>query len=419
MFFAGNCRAETLTLKSENEKQEVLNPNEPTKLTLHEAINIAMKNNHHVQSAIATLPITESNLTIAKYRPNPSVGTFLETTKGGAFHPADITTPLELGKKRYWRIRVAKEQISKTELEIAKVLWDIHNQVHISYSDLAIGLELYDLAKKRVGFYSKLLEVADDRFSLGEASKLDVVRAKMELKKTEKDLNDIESRLAKSKIDFNHSIGYEPESEITLEEVKELKPKIKLNEYTKLKSVIDDALNKRLELAILEKDFGITRAQLKKSQWERIPNLSVSTGAVSTSNQWGLDVDVIAELPVFNRKQGEIQQAKAKIEYLEKEKERIKHDVRVEVATALKNILIREKQLEKFEDNLLAESKDVLDMIEYGYKEGELSLTDVLNAEQQKRQIEEGYLGSLLNYQIALASLEYSVGIPLDDLTGE
>ena len=411
------------TIKLSDDEQEInqeSNAQHTSVLTLKQAIDLAMENNHHVKSAIATLPVAQAQLVIAKYMPNPYVFSYRENAMGGAFHPADAGKEFEIGRKRYWRIKLAKEQISKTELEIAKVLWEIHTQVHSSYSGLAVSFELFNLAKARTDFYKSLVDIAEKRFQAGDISKLELDRAKMQLLSAENDLSEFEGRLKRAKVNFNHDIGREPDSETILEKAEELTPKIKIEEYGPIKNIISEALNKRLEIAILEKDFGITRAQLKKAKWERLPNLKVEVGPVKPNVNdafWGVYTALGAEVPVFNRRQGEIKQAKAQVEYLEKERERIEHDIKIDVANSLKDLQVREEQVLRFQENLLGKSENILDMIKEGYQKGKLSLTDVLNAEQQNRDLKEKYLGSLLNYQYALASLEYAVGVPLYGLT--
>ena len=395
-------------------------PEKSNKLSLKQALEEAMENNHHVKSAIATLPISEANIIIAKYRPNPYVLGYRENAKGGAMHPSDVTKDFEMGRKRYWRIKLAKEQVSKTELEIAKVLWEIHTQVHSTYAALSTGIDLFNLARERTDFYKSLVDIADKRFQAGDISKLELDRAKMQLLSAENDFSEFEGRLKRAKVDFNHILGRESYSEIDLDKPEELKPKIKIDEYKPIKNILTDALSKRIEVAILEKDFGIARAQIKKAQWERIPNFNLQVGPVKPNVNdrfWGIYTGLGAELPLFNRKQGEIKQAKAQVVYLEKERERIEHDINIEVANATQDLRVREEQVQRFQENLLSQSENVLEMIKEGYKQGKLSLTDVLNAEQQNRDLRQKYLENLLNYQLALASLEYSVGVPLYGLT--
>ncbi len=289
IFFATDCWAKTLLLKQEREKQAVVSQETPTTLTLKQAIDHAIKNNHHAKESLASLPVAKAGLIIAKYFPNPIIGANAEIVKGGSLHPLEIGQTIELGRKRHYRIQIAKEQISKAELEVA----------------------------------------------------------------------------------------------------------------------------------ILERDFGITRAQLKKAAWERLPSLHVAGRPTKPSigtNIWGPYLGASFELPMFNRRQGEIAQAKANLDFLEKQKDRIEHDIRIEVANALKDLEVRERQVYRFQEGLLSQSEDILELIKEAYKRGKFTLTDVLNAEQKNRDLKQQYLNSLYDYQFALASLEYTAGIPLHGL---
>lgn len=389
-------------------------------LSLKEALDLALKNNHHIKSALATLPIAEANLIIAKYYPNPIISSNAEVVKGGSLHPAELWQTIELGRKRHWRIQIAKEQISKKELEISKTLWEIHTQVHVGYADLVVGNEMYNLAKERTDFYKNLTDIAKKRLQAGDISKLEYERASLELLSAENDLSEFSGKLKKAQVEFNHLLGNEATEEVILKNYPDLSPKIRLENYPEVESIIGEALSKRLEIAILEKEYGIARAQLKKAKYERIPNLQVGGAAVRPSYRdgiWGPFFGAQFEVPLFNRKQGEIKQAKAQIEYLEKEEERIKHDINIDVANSVRDLEVREEQVERFKEKLVSGSGDVLEMIKTGYKKGKLSLTDVLNAEQTDRNIKQKYLESLYNYQFALAGLEYAVGVPLYGLT--
>lgn len=388
-------------------------------VTLEEALNIAKENNPEIKSAISSLPISEAGIIIAKYIPNPKIGSFNEIVTGGSIHPLQLSTDLELGKKRYWRVQIAQEQVSKTELEIAKVLWETHTKVHIAYAALAIKQKIYNLAEERTAFYKSLLDITNKRFEAGDVPKLEIYRAETELLNAENQLAEIKGKLKQSKIEFNHLLGRDQESEIIVSAYQGLKPKVNIAEHQEITKILEDARAKRLEIAILEKDFGITRAQLKKAEWERIPNFSIEASYTKPSlgnGSWGPYVGGQFELPVFNRKQGEIKEAKARLEFLEKERARIEQDIKAEVAIAYKDIQIREEQFQRFEDKLLEESENMLEIVKFGYQKGKLSFTDILTAELRNREINELYLESIFNYQVALASLEYAVGIPLYNL---
>ncbi len=389
-------------------------------LTFTEASELAIKNNKEIQVKLTTLPISQSSLIIAKYRPNPTIASQNEIVTNGSLHPIQIALPIELGKKRFYRQEVAKEEIAKTELEINKLIWETHIKVHPYYTSVVVLGDLLALAQDRQDFYEKLHTIAKARHEAGDASKLDLDRSYLEVLASDNYVNEIEAKLSQARINLNQLLGLSPKQQTILEvQQEDLKPTQTLSSKAEMQEYLDKALDKRIEVAILEKDYGIKRAQLKQSQWEKIPNLQVEAGAVHPSignDNWGPYLAMQAELPIFNRKQGEIKRAKAELEYLDREKDRLDLSIKSEIENAFFNFQTREKQLKRFEQNALSQSQGILDSIQFGYKQGQLTLTDILNAEQKNREIRENYLQSILNYQIAFADLEYALGAELDGL---
>lgn len=384
------------------------------------AKELAIKNNKEIQAKLSILPITQTNLIIAKYRPNPTIASQNELVTSGSLHPIQMALPIELGRKRFYRQEVAKEEIAKTELEINKLIWETHIKVHPYYTSVVVLGDLLILAQDRQDFYEKLYAIAKARHEAGDASKLDLDRSYLEVIASDNYVNEIEAKLSQAKINFSQLLGLSPKQQMILDvDQEDLKPVEILSTRAEMLEYMNGALAKRLEVAILEKDYGIKRAQLKQSQWEKIPNLQIEAGAAHPSvgeDNWGPYLAMQAELPIFNRKQGEIKRAKAEIEYLDREKDRLDLSIKSEIENAFFNFQTREKQLKRFEQNVLSQSQDILESIQFGYKQGQLTLTDILNAEQKNREIKENYLQSILNYQIAFADLEYALGAELDGL---
>lgn len=410
----------SINLAYANSNNEETVSNTQITVSFGTAKKLAIKNNKEIQAKLSTLPITQTNLIIAKYRPNPTIASQNELVTGGSLHPIQMGLPIELGRKRFYRQEVAKEEIAKTELEINKLIWETHIKIHPYYTSVVVLGDLFLLAQARQDFYQKLHTIAKARYEAGDASKLDLDRSYLEVLASDNYVNEIEAKLSQARINLKQLLGLSPKQEIILDVKQEdLKPTQMLSSKSEMQEYLDKALGKRIEVAILEKDYGIKRAQLKQSQWEKVPNLQVEAGVVHPSigdDNWGSYLAMQAELPIFNHKQGEIKKAKAELEYLDREKERLDLSIKSEIENAFFDFQTREKQLKRFEENVLNRSQDILESIQFGYKQGQLTLTDILNAEQKNREIRENYLQSILNYQIAFADLEYALGAELDGL---
>ncbi len=380
------------------------------------ALDEALQSNLQIKALSASIPITEANLIVAKYRPNPIIISNTEIVKGGSLHPIQIGAIIETGKKRYWRMQVANEEISKARLEVEKIIWEIRTQVKIAYADLSIKKAFLELAKERFDFLTFLLESVKKQQKEKTVSEIELERVSLEILRAENIINERSKQLTVSQIGFNQLLHRVLKSTLTVLSAKELQPKFELSKYPDLDKLIEKALEKRIEIGILEKQYGIVRAQLNRAKNDRIPNVYFEAGPVKPSigtNIWGPYVGGYTEIPLFNRKQGEIMSAIATQEFLKMQKEKTREDITVEVMKSYEELLLNEEILKIFQNEMRNHSANLIRKTLDGYEKGLFTLSDVLDAEEKDRDVDEGYLGSILEYQIALARLEYAVGEPI------
>lgn len=380
------------------------------------ALSEALQSNLQIKATTASIPITEANLIVAKYRPNPIVISNTEIVKGGSLHPIQVGAIIETGKKRYWRMQIANEEISKARLEVEKIIWEIRTQVKIAYADLSVKKEYLELALKRFDFLNSLLASVKNQQKEKTISDIEFERVNLEILRAKNIINERSEQLSISQIDFNRLLHRTLKSTFNVLLAKDLQPKIELSKYPDLDKLIEKALEKRIEVGILEKQYGIVRAQLNRAKNDRIPNVYFEVGPVKPSigtNVWGPYIGGYTEIPLFNRKQGEIMGAIATQEFLQMQKEKIREDITVEVMKSYKELLLNEEILKTFQNEMRNHSQNLVSRTLDGYGKGLFTLSDVLDAEEKDRDVDEGYLGSILEYQIALARLEYAVGEPI------
>ncbi len=385
-------------------------------LTPKKALDTALKNNLRIKVIEASVPIAEADLIIAKYRPNPIIGSNSEIITGGSLHAVQIGTVIETGKKRHWRMEKAKEQISKVKLQVEKMIWEIRTEVRIAYVALAVKKGYLELAKNRLIFFKSLLNSAQKQLQRKKVTEVDLERVNIELLRSENLISGRLRDITENRIDLNQLLHKDLDERFDILNIKEFLPKIEFRDYPELKELLQKALEKRIEIALLEKEYGITRAELKVAQSGRIPNVYIE-GALARPtrgvNVWGPYVGGFTEVPIFNRKQGEIKGSVTTLEYLENEKKRTEENVSAEVTKAYNDLLLNEERVKKFREQITNHSDTLLQKTIDGYEKGIFILSDIIEAEERKLDVDENYLTSILDYQTSLARLEYAIGEPI------
>ncbi|NQY81287.1 MAG: TolC family protein [Candidatus Caenarcaniphilales bacterium] len=344
-------------------------------LTYEEAVKLAITNNKSLKAKLALLPVAEAEMIIAKYRPNPSLASAHELVRGGAIQPVQIALPIEIGKKRFYRKELAKKEIEKTKLEIEKEVWQTQIELRGLYSKSLVSKELVELFKDK---QEKLQ--GDSGKENGDQIEL-LVNANL-IDEYEITLNSVNLSLKELlNVDIDQNLNLEDDLQDVVSTYHQ-----KLSEINSLETIID----KRFDTLILGHEQGIQSSLIKSYKAQRIPDLVLETGVSHLSLGdpfWGMYLGGGFEIPIFDRKQGEIKKAEAQLDLVKLEKDSLRSHIGFEIEKAIFNFKARDKQLARLSKLL------------------DLSAVDL--------SFQEEYLKAKLNMWLAVQELEFALGMVL------
>lgn len=140
-----------------------------------------------------------------------------------------------------------------------------------------------------------------------------------------------------------------------------------------------------------------SHGELTLSEWQAVPNVMLQAvaeydRATQSSNVGTL---VALPLPVFNRNRGNIYRAASDIRVACSEIERTKLVLRDLLADSFRRYQTNLKQAKRFQDSILPDAQENLELTERGYKVGESSFLQVLTARQTYIESQLAYVESL------------------------
>ncbi|NHM01394.1 TolC family protein [Flavobacterium difficile] len=296
-------------------------------LSLEDAVKISLENNYDIKIAENNLKIDETNNNLANAGILPLVSLNLtnnnsqidtkQTQAGGTTRELDNAKNMNLnygigldwtifdGMRMFARkeqLKVLEEQ-GKSELQAA-ILTKV-SDVYVTYFDLAQQQQMMASIDTAIVISNQRLETAKNRFSIGKASKLEVLNAQV-------DLNTDLSLLLKQKELYRIT-------KIRMNEllVRELLTDFKVNseitvaqnlDFNELKATAEKQ-NPQLQAQILTKK--VADLNLKQVKANRYPTVRLtsgynftrseaSLGFVTQSSGQGFVYGVSASLPIFN-----------------------------------------------------------------------------------------------------------------------
>jgi outer membrane protein, heavy metal efflux system len=401
----------------------------PVRITLDDAIQLALKHNHNLLAAQTIIQQDEALETQANLRPNPALFSDWEYLPLGS--PSDQNSRLyppgeplsqylhdnteadlglsylfERGKKRQHRLQAAKDVTAQARSLVADNERTLTFNVASQFFNVQLAESTLELATKDVDSFRKTVEISEYQYKIGGMSEGDFLMIKLQLLQYESDYQ--QAILAKDQglDDLRNMLGYES----VPADYDVAGP----FDYQPLKASLEDlqmkALQNRPDLRAAQQ--GVTAAT---SQWE----LQKADGKVDVTGQGNYShvnginaatVYVSVPLPVFNRNQGNIAQARYAITQTQEQEKATSEQVMTDVHDAFGGLKENDAIIVLYRSGYLDAAVRDRDIEEFAYQHGGASLLDWLNAERTYRATELAYRQALASYLTALEQLREAVG---------
>lgn len=380
-------------------------------LTLSDSLDLALKANPDIAVALREREALSGTKVQAATRPNPYVSTSIQDTRSATRQIyLQLNQEFELGNKRKSRIDAADAFYSKADAELDSKQAEIHANVVLAYFEVLVAQERVKLAQSSVEVAESALDVASKRVKAGKSSPVEQTKSaiaessvKIELIQATTQLNNSRKRLSAlwgdSAPRFERATG-----EVTIiPEVSHLE---------ELQALIDDS--PAVKIAKIE---IIAREALTKVERSRaVPNITISAGVVNNQevglNQalFGLSIPI----PVFDRNQGNVQEALSRKFKAEDELVAIKNKIQTNLATQYERLSAARQSTLSLKNDILPNAQSAFDAANRGFSLGKFNFLDVLDAQRTLYQTKSQYINALLEAHQSIAEIERTLGAVIE-----
>jgi outer membrane protein, heavy metal efflux system len=401
----------------------------PLKITLDDAIQLALKHNHNLLAAQTTIQQDEALETQANLRPNPTLFSDWEylplglpSDQNSRIYPpgepisqylhdnteADLGLSylFERGKKRQHRLQAAKDITAQARSLVADNERTLTFNVASEFFNVQLAESTLGLAERDVKSFQQTVDVSEITYKAGGMSEDDFLKIELQLLQYQTDYE--QAMMAKDQAldDLRNMLGYDA--------VPADYDVAGSFDYQPVKANMEDlqmkALDNRPDLHAAQQ--GVTAAT---SQWE----LQKADGKVDVTGQGNYShvnginaatVYVSVPLPVFNRNQGNIAQARYAITQTQEQEKGTADQVLTDVHDAYMGLKENERIILLYQSKYLDVASKDRDISEFAYRHGAASLLDFLDAERTYRATQLAYRQALDSYLTALEQLREAVG---------
>jgi len=407
--FAGGVHAQTQSASAQG----------PVRITLDDAIQMALAHNHNLKAARTTIQQNEAVEITANLRPNPVLtadAQFLPIFQPNKFSEDYINTTaqfdlglsylFERGRKRQHRLQAARDITAETRSIVADNQRTLVFQVAFQFFNVQLAESTLDIAEQDLKSFQNTVDISDSRYKAGDISQGDFLKIHLQLLQFQQDVSQARLARVQALVGLRQLLGYESvPGDFDVSGAFEYQP-VKL----KLEDLQAKAIAERPDLRAARQ--GVTAAsslyQLARANGKVDVTGTFNYDHVSATNTGSFFGSF--QIPIFNRNQGEIARTRYAITQAEELQLAASDQVMTDVSDAYEGVRDNDLIVSLYLSGYLNEARLSRDISEYAYKRGAASLLDFLDAERSYRAIQLAYRQSLASYLLAVEQLREAVG---------
>ena len=390
------------------------------RLTLDEAIQLALEHNHNLKAAQTTIQQSQALEITANLRPNPVLTADAQFIP--LFQPENFTADyvdnvmqfdvgvsylFERGKKRQHRLQAAEDTTAQTKSTVADNERTLTFNVASQFFSVQLAESTLDLAIEDMKSFQNTVDISQARYKAGDISEGDYLKIKLQLLQFQSDVSQAQLAKIQALVGLRQFLGYQ-----TVAADYDVSADFDYLPVTiKLEDLQAKALQSRADLRAAQQGVVAARSQheLAKANGKVDVTGTFNYDHVSDTNTASLFGSL--QIPIFNRNQGEIARTNYAINQAQELELAANDQVMSDVLTAYEAVRDNDEVVSLYRAGYLDAAKESRDISEYSYKRGAASLLDFLDAERSYRATELAYRQSLAAYLTAVEQLREAVGV--------
>lgn len=380
---------------------------EPSGLTLQQLESLALRSNPSVARAQSLVAAAHGRAHQAGLAPNPRVGVDLQQLgSDGLAEQYGIFVEQEIvpSEKRQLDRSIATQEIRRLRQQLAAQKLRVLTDVRIAFVQALRSQRQIELTQHLIDIGRKGVKAANDLFNASEVGRTDVLHAELEVEAALILHHNAENRRraawrALAAVTAQTSLAPQPLSgDIT-----------DIDEEIEFEAALQRLRNQSPEIAAALADVEKSRCNLRRQQIEPRPNLIVAGLVNVRDNGIGGSTDgailVGVPLPIWNRNQGAIREARHLLSAAEQALGQVEARLMQQLAPVFERYRNAAEQVDHYQTRILPMSVETLQLTRTSYELGEISFTNLLNAQRTYANNQLAYLDSLEALRVALAEI--------------
>ena len=318
----------------------------------------------------------------------------------------ELEVPIELFGKRRNRIRQARAEKFAAEAGLDDFLRYLRADAATTYIEVLSNQLMLERMNLNLEQLNQLLEVNRSLFEAGEIGEIDVLQTRVEVRLFQAELFD-------AKVDFSELMGdiyflmggMTEDSLVFRGDIPSITP---VMSYQDLK---ENALNQRPDIIAAQRTVEASEFAMRLARSERLPDISLIFGyhnedAVRPGPGFAAVYGgLVIPLKFSGFNSGEMRMSRFELEQSRAELNAVKLDVEAGLQSAWETYQLMLQKRLMFTETILEDAERVRDAIVFSYQQGDVSLLELLEAQNTLNEVFINYYETLSQYAISVVEL--------------
>ncbi len=334
-----------------------------------------------------------------------------------------------LGGKRARRVEVARILADMARYEVADAERRLIADVRATYVETLAAIRNVQTIEELLTVNGRAVALVRLRVAHGESPRLDETLLQVEMNRLRADRARLQSQVMRQILRLKQLVGMNPDDPLRIRGQLQL-PDTWSHDVSE-QTLIRYALEQRPDLRIARLNETLAEAELRLARAEAYPDLVGFiryTRSRARFDALGLnaqgqrvplvDTDhiltfgIAINLPLWNRNQGNIEAARARLHAARQQRAYLEQIIAREVTAAWTRFRAASRALRIFDREVLRQARENFRIVRAAYELGELRMLDVITEQRRLIQVQREYTDVLKEFHLARIELDRVLGAP-------
>lgn len=386
--------------------------------TSREFMRVALQNNPSIKASIASIGSAEGNAVQAGLIPNPEAVFEMENFAGDGsytgFDSAEFTMgvqqTIEMGGKRTYRTHVADHEVSRAHQEVMTQILAILSEVQFATVRYAVAQERLRFAQKRLDLANQTHNVVKVRVDAARDSEIEHTKVDIEKMVAEIEQNKARKELQIAEVQLSRLLGTELSGLVESDGVLKTLPTLP-EQAMVLQSITHIPQSKILEFNKLRAEAAF---DLANSQAIPDPTLGFGVRRFNDTDNTAFVATLTVPIPIFDRNQGGIQQARAELTKAKAERGAGLLSIREMALKTWEEFASALQEVKTYQKDIIPSAEKAYSQASEGFSAGRFSFLSLLDAQRTLYEVQETRLSALLTLHKAKANMDFLMNEHID-----